>query len=124
MSPLVVNGDDVPPAGTAKVPSAFRNFPAAADPAGGAGTSPCVPPDPESPTISVTYADTFRGMLESACHFTLRSGPAGAAGVESLRLIGVGTLTQPSILRLRLRVCRGKDGQDECRLVCHSDGRD
>ena len=38
--------------GATHVASARRNFLAAADPDVGAGTRPCVPPDPESPTAS------------------------------------------------------------------------
>src|SRR4051812_10328500 len=43
-----------PPLGTAHVPLAFKNLPAAASPDAGAGTAPLVPPEPESPTM-VTY---------------------------------------------------------------------
>ncbi len=39
------------PGGTANVPSAFKNFPAAASPAPGAGTAPLCPPEPEAPTM-------------------------------------------------------------------------
>src|ERR1035437_4396022 len=42
------------PLGTAQVPSAFKNMPAAALPAPGAGTAPLVPPAPASPSM-VTY---------------------------------------------------------------------
>jgi hypothetical protein len=40
------------PGGTANVPSALRNLPAAAEPDGGAGTMPALPPEPVSPTIT------------------------------------------------------------------------
>src|ERR1017187_3807185 len=47
-----VNETACPPPGRAHVPLAARNFPAADDPAGGAGTTPDTPPDPVSPTNS------------------------------------------------------------------------
>lgn len=50
------------PPGNAHVPSALRNFPAAASPDAGAGTSPFVPPDHESPTRASNIAVTCVGV--------------------------------------------------------------
>lgn len=64
--PVFVTVPDPLPEGTANVPSALRNFPAAASPAAGAGTKPLVPPEPESPTIALSSAVAWAAVKSAA----------------------------------------------------------
>jgi hypothetical protein len=73
------------PGGTAKVASAFRNFPAAADPAPGAGTLPADPPDPVSPIITGSVALTLTVGAPASSAKTTFCFPLAGAGVAALK---------------------------------------